>query len=197
VTQPAVAPAPPARPPFDQWRLLTRRLLLRPLRLEDADGLFQLYGDPQVMRYWSTLPWTSLDSAQRMIEADLHDLPAGRHLRLAILRQGSGDFLGTCSLFAWSEACRRAELGFALASRFWGRAYMDEALRALLRQAFGDCGLNRVEADTDPRNAACARTLERLGFKREGLLRERWIVGDEVSDSALYGLLRRDWAWRQ
>ena len=57
--------------------------------------------------------------------------------------------------------------------------------------------LNRVEADIDPRNEASARTLERLGFRREGLLRERWIVGDEVSDTALYGLLQRDWYWRQ
>lgn len=52
--------------------------------------------------------------------------------------------------------------------------------------------LNRIEADIDPRNAASARVPERLGFVREGLLRERWIVGDEVTDSALYGLLRSD-----
>ena len=38
--------------------------------------------------------------------------------------------------------------------------------------------------------------MERLGFVKEGHLRERWIVGDEVSDTALYGLLRRDWHWR-
>ena len=53
-------------------------------------------------------------------------------------------------------------------------------------------GLNRLEADIDPRNVASAGLLERLGFVREGLLRERWIVGDEVSDSALYGLLASD-----
>lgn len=52
--------------------------------------------------------------------------------------------------------------------------------------------LNRIEADIDPRNAASARVHERLGFVRERLLRERWIVGDEVTDSALYGLLRSD-----
>jgi RimJ/RimL family protein N-acetyltransferase len=78
---------------------------------------------------------------------------------------------------------------------------MNEALRAVIDLAFDhrpgapfdDLQLNRIEADVDPRNAASCRALERLGFLREGLLRERWIVGGEVSDSAMYGLLRADW----
>jgi RimJ/RimL family protein N-acetyltransferase len=53
--------------------------------------------------------------------------------------------------------------------------------------------LHRVEADTDPRNAASLALLERLGFVREGILRERWIVGGEVADSVLLGLLAADW----
>ena len=74
---------------------------------------------------------------------------------------------------------------------------MHEALGALLDYGFGELALNRVEADIDPRNAASAKTLERLGFRQEGYLRERWIVADEVSDSSLYGLLRRDWMARR
>jgi Acetyltransferase (GNAT) domain len=70
---------------------------------------------------------------------------------------------------------------------------MHEALQAILEFGFGELDLNRIEADIDPRNGASARTLERLGFTKEGYLRERWIVGDEVSDTALYGLLRREW----
>jgi ribosomal-protein-alanine N-acetyltransferase len=52
--------------------------------------------------------------------------------------------------------------------------------------------MRRIEADIDPRNVASARLLERLGFVQEGLLRERWMVDDEVSDSAFYGLLESD-----
>ncbi|ETP61422.1 hypothetical protein BDSB_27145 [Burkholderia dolosa PC543] len=69
---------------------------------------------------------------------------------------------------------------------------MSEAASALIEHAFGTLNLRRIEADIDPRNVALARLLERLGFIREGLLRERWIVGDDVSDSALYGLLKSD-----
>ena len=74
---------------------------------------------------------------------------------------------------------------------------MHEALLALLHLAFTDLQLKRIEADIDPRNVASARSLERLGFAKEGLLRERWIVEGEVSDSALYGLLHSDWQSQQ
>jgi len=73
---------------------------------------------------------------------------------------------------------------------------MHEALQALLRYAFQTLDLNRLEADIDPRNVASARTLERLGFQKEGHLRERWIVNGEISDTRLYGLLRREWQER-
>ena len=69
---------------------------------------------------------------------------------------------------------------------------MHEALAAFLAYALPTFDLHRVEADIDPRNATSARTLERQGFQREGLLRERWIVGGEVCDTAFYGLLARE-----
>jgi RimJ/RimL family protein N-acetyltransferase len=108
-----------------------------------------------------------------------------------------GELVGTCTLFGLVPSSRRAEVGFALAKPAWRQGYMSEALRALLDHAFTVLDLNRVEADTDPRNLPSVRLLERLGFVREGLLRERWIVAGEASDAALYGLLRRDWATRR
>jgi RimJ/RimL family protein N-acetyltransferase len=78
-----------------------------------------------------------------------------------------------------------------------GNGYMNEALVSLLEFGFSQLALNRLEADIDPRNTASAKSLERLGFRKEGHLRERWIVAGEVSDSGLYGLLRSDWQARE
>ncbi len=121
----------------------------------------------------------------------------GTRLRLAIERTEDHAVIGTCTLHELNEQCRRAEIGYALGSRSWGRGYMHEALAALLGYAFAELDLNRVEADIDPRHVPSARSLERLGFEKEGYLRERWIVDGEVSDTALYGLLRSDWLARQ
>ena len=184
-------------PAFDQLTLSTPRLLLRPLQLTDAPALHLIFADPRVTRYWSTPAWDSIDSALKMINKDLQAMATGEHLRLGLQRIDDNALIGMCTLFAFSMQSRRAEIGYALAAEAWGRAYMDEALRALLRYGFDELGLNRIEADIDPRNEASARSLERLGFKKEGLLRERWIVGDEISDTALYGLVQRDWRLRQ
>jgi RimJ/RimL family protein N-acetyltransferase len=63
----------------------------------------------------------------------------------------------------------------------------------LLDFAFGQLGLRRIEADTDPDNSASIRLLESLGFRREGLLRERWNVGGELQDTVFLGLLAREY----
>lgn len=177
---------------FQNLPLRTERLVLRPLRETDAEALFTIFSDERVMRYWSTPPWTSHEPAQAMIAADLAQTTRD-HLRLGIELVERGLLLGTCSLFSINFTCRRAEVGYGLGSFAWGHGYMHEALQTLLDFAFGELDLNRIEADIDPRNGASARTLERLGFTKEGCLRERWIVGDEISDTALYGLLQREW----
>jgi RimJ/RimL family protein N-acetyltransferase len=182
---------------LDGVTLRTARLLLRPLRRGDREALFALYSDPAFMRYWNTPPWTALAEADRVIEEDLAAMPAGQHLRLGIQAAEGEALIGTCSLFAFHEPSRRAELGYGLAPAAWGRGHMTEALSALLGFAFGPLGLNRIEADIDPGNEASARVLARLGFVQEGYFRERWIVGGQVSHSAMFGLLRADWEGRR
>lgn len=100
--------------------------------------------------------------------------------------------VGTCTL-AWLDwTHRRAEIGYALRSSSWRRGCMGEALPALIDHAFGDLALRRLEADVDPRNEASLRLLDKLGFKREGYLRERYDVNGELQDTVLLGLLARE-----
>jgi RimJ/RimL family protein N-acetyltransferase len=104
-----------------------------------------------------------------------------------------GAFIGWCSLNRWNPDYRSASLGYCFGDAAWGHGYATEAARALLRWAFDTLDLNRVQAETDTRNVASARVLEKLGFVREGTLREDCVVNGEVSDSWVYGLLRREW----
>ena len=180
-------------PAFDQLILTTDRLRLRPYVASDAEALFSIYSDVRVMRYWSYPPWPTIDKAHEMIAQDATALAAGDHLRLGLETRGEARLIGHCSLFHLNAQCQRAEIGYGLSFDAWGHGYMHEALTAVLSYGFAELALNRVEADIDPRNAVSAKTLERLGFQREGFLRERWVVNGEVSDSGLYGLLRRDW----
>jgi RimJ/RimL family protein N-acetyltransferase len=173
---------------------------LRALTPADVDDLFALFSDPAVMRYWSRPPMTERAEAQALLEDAIAAFEQGESFRWGLEANEDGRMIGTVSLFHLDAQNRRGEIGYALASDRWGRGLMHEALSEVLRYAFadGDSGgldLIRLEADLDPRNSASRRSLERLGFQEEGLLRERWIVAGERTDSLLMGLLRR--AWRQ
>ncbi|MEP6503086.1 MAG: GNAT family protein [Betaproteobacteria bacterium] len=178
---------------FSALTLRTARLELRPFGPGDADALFALHADPVVMRYGSSAPWSDRQQALDRLERDRREMAAGNYICLAIVPIGAATPIGDCSLFSLDAQCRRAEVGYSLRPASWGHGYANEAVAALLDWGFATLDLNRVEADIDPRNTPSARTLERLGFTREGHLRERWIVDGEVSDSWLYGLLARDW----
>ncbi len=178
---------------FSDLALKTARLDLRPLALTDADALFVLKSDPVAMRYGSTPPWPDRQQAIDYIERDLRAMAAGEFAQLGVVRREDGAVIGTATLFSLDAQCRRAEVGYALLPSAWGHGYANEAVTALLDWGFEQLRLNRVEADVDPRNTPSARALERLGFVREGHLRERWIVGGEISDSWIYGLLAREW----
>lgn len=181
---------------FEGLPLRTARLILRPAEDGDASALWSCFSDPEVMRYWATPPWSDRDRAGRLIDGDREALAEGSAVRLVLQPAGGGDVLGAVTMFAFVDGSQRAEVGYILARAAWGHGYAQEALAALLTYGFTRLALRRVEADVDPRNERSARCLERLGFIREGFLRERWVVAGEVSDTALYGLLARDWLAR-
>lgn len=181
---------PAVMPLFGPVTLTTSRLILRPLRDEDVQALFAIWSDADAMRYLPFPTMTCLDQAMDRVARKLRTSANGQEFIWALELRTTGEVLGDCALFHADEQCRRAEIGFSLQRNHWGGGYMTEATSALIEHAFGTLNLRRIEADIDPRNVASARLLERLGFVREGLLRDRWVVGDEVSDSALYGLLK-------
>jgi [ribosomal protein S5]-alanine N-acetyltransferase len=184
-------------PDFSALQLHSPRLRLRALLPSDADALFAIHADPLFAQFWSSAPWTERVQAEALIADDQRDLVKGEHMRLGIERTADKVLLGTCTLFKIHPTNRRAELGYGLGPAHWGQGYAQEAVRALLDWGFGPLGLHRVEADIDPNNTASAKLLSRLGFQLEGRLRERWIVGGVVSDSAMYGLLAREWLARR
>lgn len=185
-----MTPAPPMR---STGMLVAGRVKLRRLEDRDADALFALYSDPEVMRYWNHAPWTTIAQARMAIDEARADYASGASLHYAIELSATGMLIGSCALYAFVAQNRCASLGYLLSRAHWGQGYLSEAMRVLLEHAFTKLGLNRVEADVNRCNTGSAAALEKLGFRHEGRLRERWIVGGRKYDTDAYGLLRHDW----
>jgi RimJ/RimL family protein N-acetyltransferase len=174
-------------------QLTTRRLLLRPLRADDAPGMYAIYSDPQTMRYWSAQVIENLEAAASLVSDDLRLQLDGSAAFWAVVLPQTGRVIGKFSLFHINPDNRRAEIGYVLNRQFWGRGYGTELLRAMIELAFDTYQLHRLEADIDPDNAASLALLKKFGFREEGLFRERWLLGDEWRDSIMMALLAPAW----
>lgn len=173
-------------------RLQGPRLVLRGFREDDLDDFYGVHSNQQVMRYWSFPAWTHISQATEYFASARSGRDPERLLCWATTLADTDRLIGGVTLFAINRAQGRAEIGYVLGSAHWGKGYAQEAMSLVLDFAFGELGLRRIEADIDPRNAGSCKLAQRMGFVREGLLRERWNVAGEVCDTALYGLLVRD-----
>jgi RimJ/RimL family protein N-acetyltransferase len=173
--------------------LHTARLLLRPFTAADTDAIYALMSNATVLRYWDAPPWQERSRADGFIAQCQKMAQEGFGVRLAIERSADQSFIGWCAFQKWEPEYRSATIGYCFAEAAWGQGFATEAAGAVLQWAFDTLDLNRVQSWADTRNRASERVLEKLGFVREGTLRESCIVNGEVSDDSVYGLLRREW----
>jgi ribosomal-protein-alanine N-acetyltransferase len=170
--------------------LTTERLTLRELRDSDAADVLVFRGDPIVQKYDDPIIHTEPE-ARAFIDALREEYLARHGISWAVTWSGQDRVLGVFSLHAWDHYHRRAEAGYGLARAWWGQGIASEALGAILRFGFEALDLHRIYARTIADNHESVRLLERLGFQREGSLRQHsWEDDGSFHDSAVYGLLR-------
>jgi len=174
-------------------RLATDRLWLRALLYTDAERFAELAGGRDVAD--STLPIPhplSLSMAKSMITANAASFQRGASVHFAIERRDAPGLVGCTELRDLDREHRRAELGFWVAPEQRGRGYATEAAREVVRYAFAKLGVNRVYATCMVRNPAAECVLQKVGMKKEGVLRERIRRWEVFEDVAVYSLLRSD-----
>ncbi|MEO8716151.1 MAG: GNAT family protein [Acetobacteraceae bacterium] len=173
--------------------LETERLVLRRLGPADLADATTFFGDPAVGRQTTWHALVRRHGVDGLLAHVERRRAAGEMAVWSIMPKGGGHLIGFCGLVEISPEDRRAEIGYALARAEWGRGYAPEAARAVLGCAFDTLGFNRVEAYCVPENVTSIRVLEKIGMRREGVLREYVAIGGQLRDRAVYALLRREW----
>ncbi|MDQ3705040.1 MAG: GNAT family N-acetyltransferase [Chloroflexota bacterium] len=171
----------------------TERLVLRKLRMEDAEDMFE-YGQDQEIAFrglWP--PLQSLEESQADLADAMEGYAAGSEISWAIEHRADRKMIGRIGLGPYSRMNHRAEIGYALNRNYWGQGLATEAVSGVLGFAFGEMGLNRVQAIVLPDNIGSMRVLEKAGMRREGLLRGYQFVLGKYWDVYMYGVLRSDW----
>lgn len=106
------------------------------------------------------------------------------------------EIIGTVSVSNVSWGMGYAEIGYMLAASHHGQGLGTRAVSLLVDKLFGETDLQRLYALVAAENTPSCRLLERLGFAREGLMREHYVIQGARVDEVVYGLLRREWSAR-
>lgn len=168
-------------------------LLLREVDGRDAEAWYARNSDPDVvfpmggeLMFAPRDAYAAIDSIRRRFREKTM-------IRWGIVPRGYTEAVGTTGFNDFTQHDLRAELGYGLAQDWWGQGLMTEANRAVIDFGFRTLELNRIEAAVLEGNTRSLRVLEKLGFQREGLLREHHIVAGEPRDFWMLSVLRREW----
>jgi [ribosomal protein S5]-alanine N-acetyltransferase len=174
--------------------LETDRLILRKLRLEDAEDMFEYAQDTEIARLGLWQPFYTLQDSIDDLNAVLEGYAQGNMMTWAMEHKEDRKMIGRTVLGHYEPGDSRADLGYAMNRRYWGKGYATEAIRGLVKFGFETMQLNRVGAVVLPENIASIRVLEKAGLKFEGVRREFAFIGGKYYDLHCYSILKREWA---
>ena len=169
----------------------TERLNLRRFKLSDADAMFKNYTNSE--KVCEFLTWQPHEKIENTIEYLEYILPLYEKLstyRWAIELKETGEVIGAIDVIDSIDDKRRCELGWVLGDKYWGKGYMPEAAKAVIKYLF-DVGYLRVQAIHDVANPKSGRVMEKAGMTYEGILKKYELNNkDELTDCAIWAIIK-------
>jgi len=164
-----------------------KKVNLRVMEKEDLPLIAEWFSSPEVFGEYNTLRQMSRTETEKMLESPLE-------LKPFIIEKKDGSKIGFVSHFyVLHPAARHLEIGYILLPSERGKGYCTEAVNIMVDYLFLSKESRRIQAQTDLRNVASQKVLEKVGFRKEGTLRKNFFVRGEWRDACLYSILREEW----
>ncbi|PGS53481.1 GNAT family N-acetyltransferase [Bacillus sp. AFS041924] len=173
--------------------LETERLSLRQITHKNVDEIFSIFSNEEVIKYYGMDPFTEKDQAVKMIDSFQTRFENLQGMRFGIVEKESKKLIGTIGLNNLVLHSRRTEIGYDLLPEFWRKGYMSEAIKEITSYCFEKLGIFRIGANIFPDNTASSTLVEKVGFKKEGLLRGYLVQNDQSYDLNVFSLIKPDW----
>ena len=172
--------------------LESERLFFRKIVSSDASDLFSIRSNDDVMRFMDVSRFKSISDAEKMIGSIEESYQIESGVNWGIIEKHSNIFVGYFGFFRLIPQHCRAEIGYALNAKYWGKGYMNETINIMARFGFKIMNLHSIEANINPKNEKSKKVLEKIGFKKEAYFRENYLFNDRFLDSLIYSLLEKD-----
>ncbi|SDQ57207.1 GNAT family N-acetyltransferase [Virgibacillus salinus] len=170
--------------------LETERLVLREISKDDAEGIFACFSNGNVTRHYGQETLKNIEQAEAFVDFFAKSYKEKRGIRWGIEIKGTQGIIGTIGFNAWSPKHKRAEIGYEVHSKQWRKGYTFEAISKVIEYGFGEFGLTRIGAVVFIDNEASNKLLTKLGFLKEGVLRDYMYQNGEAYDTYVYSLLK-------
>ncbi len=171
----------------------TKRLLLRPFRLADADRMRHLAENRIVADKMLNIPHPyKRNMARDWISTHQAKFESGEAVHFAIVLEPNGDLIGAIGLNIKREY-NRAELGYWIGENYWGRGYATEAAAAVIEYGFLALKLHKITSSHFFRNPASGKVMRKIGMKKEGFRKEHVIKWNKYEDLVDYAILKKEW----
>ncbi|HDX9588437.1 TPA: GNAT family N-acetyltransferase [Bacillus pseudomycoides] len=173
--------------------LITERLSLRPLTIEDAADVFEYASNPEISTYTVWYRHETLEDSQIFVQSILNQYEKAEMATYGIELKEEKKIIGTCGFIDYEENHHKAELAYALSPNYWGQGFATEAAKVCIRYGFEKLQLNRIEAGCHASNAQSERVMKRLGMQYEGTMRKDMFVKGVYRDTKVYSILREEY----
>lgn len=171
----------------------TQRLILRRFTVDDAEDMYHNWAsDPEVARY---MPWpvhSSVQVTKNLLTDWISRYEDGSYFNWVMEYKETGVAIGNISVVKLNENTEAADVGYCMSRTYWGQGLMPEALEAVMTYLFDVVGLNRVAASHDVNNPKSGRVMDKVGMRREGILRGAGKNNQGIYDEVWHAMLRGD-----
>jgi ribosomal-protein-alanine N-acetyltransferase len=172
--------------------LATTRLLLRKLEATDAEQLFMLRSDENVMKYIGKKPMQTIEEALEFINLINDNVNNNSGINWAMtLKEEPAKLIGVIGLWRIMKEHYRAEIGYMLSPEFWKKGFTKEAILKVIEYGFHELKLHSIQGNINASNIASGKALESSGFTREAHFKEDFFFDGKFEDTMIYSLLNK------
>ncbi len=174
-------------------QILTKRLKLRNITLNDTNQIFELFSDKNLLKFTDNVIHKTLNDTLLLIEKYKKESKNNKSIRLVICLKDSDNIIGFLSIYNIDWTHKFASVGCFLSKKHQKNGFMIEAYSLVITHSFNNLKLNRLEAQIFVENTASINLFTNLSFIKEGRLRQNFMINNKLEDSYMYALLKEDW----
>lgn len=175
--------------------LITERLILRPISINDAGEIFQYRSDSITNKYQGWIP-NKIEDVQYFIKNRVSKMidKNGTWFQFVITLKQSGELIGDIGLHFFDKENKQVEVGCTLNKKYHKKGYANEAMDEVIKYLFNILNKHRIIASIEPGNSDSIRLVSRLNFRREAHFRQSIFSNEQWVDDLIYAILRSEWS---